>query len=438
MTEPLPPALPLDAYLRMPPASLAMKIARLGMGLLLVALLWASLSKVEEVATATGEVIPQEQIQSVQHLEGGIVEEIFVREGTRIVKGEPLLQLNMSNFTANKEEILVELESLRLKRVRLMAEAERENTLQWPEELKNTRIRLRETEKRAFDINHAKRESILASLRELIQQKELDVTQLQAERNSIARNVSVLESKLNISHNLLKDKLIPRIEHLQLESEAEEQRGRLQVLNISIPKSKAALAEAQEKLKMQELDFQTQAQEELSQVELDIARKTEMLGRATDQVQRTTIKSPITGIIKSLHSKTLGGVIKPGEVIMEIVPESDNLVIESKLNPNDIGFVKVGQDALVKMNTYDFTRYGGLRGKVIDVSAGSYVDEATGQTYFKVVIRTDKNHLGLEKTQLPITPGMQAVVDIKTGHKSILSYLLKPVLKITNEALRER
>ncbi len=412
--------------------------ARVIAGMFAAFLIWASFAKLEEVAVATGEVVPQEQIQTIQHLEGGIIEKILVNEGDRVEKGTPLLQLNLTPFMANKEELQIQQESLELKKARLQAEADGKDSLTFGAEFAKYREKLKHAEEQNFTGSQDQLASELAQLQEQVSQRELDRQQLLTERSSITNNLALLREKYKISSDLVKDKLTSRLDHLQLTSDMKELEGRLKVIGVAIPRATVALQEAQEKLKGARLAFRNKALKELSEVEQSIARIQEALNKASDQVARTSITSPITGIIKALKTHTIGGVIQPGEAVMDIVPESSNLIVEAKLNPNDVGFVRPGQPVLVKVNTYDYSRYGGLEGTVESVSADSLFDPQTHLPYFKVKIRTDKTWLGDTAGQFPITPGMQVTADIKTGSKSVISYLLKPVIKIREEAFRER
>ncbi len=240
-----------------------------------------------------------------------------------------------------------------------------------------------------------------------------------------------------MSSRLLEDELTPKIDHLRIEREVERLAGERKTLDTGMPRADAALAEARERIKEERLKFRRVAVEDMGKIDVAIAQSRETLAKATDQVVRSVIRSPIDGVVKSLRYHTIGGVVRPGEAIMEIVPTLDNLVIEAKLDPNDIGYVEIDQRAVVKINTYDFVRYGGLDASVIFLSADSHTD-ADGETYFRVFARTDKSYLGDEPGELPIAPGMQAQVDIHTGRKSVLTYMLKPILKLKSEAFRER
>lgn len=429
---------PLEPLVGYPPPSSYRIVARIVMASLTLFLIWACFARLQEVAVAEGEVVPQEQIQAVQHLEGGIIEKISVYEGDRVTAGQELIQLNVSAFIANKQELQINLEALLLKKLRLETEAEGEESLEMTEEMQSFRPQLVHAEKQVFSARKLELESRLQLLKEQMEQRRLDVQQLETERTSIFKNLGLLREKLHISTDLVKDNLTSKLDHLQLKGEVEELEGRLNIVKVAIPRAQASFKEAEERLRNERLIFRNDALNELTGVEGEIARTREMLNRAKDQVTRTTITSPIEGVVKSLKTHTIGGVVQPGDVIMEIVPISENLLIEAHLDPRDIGFVKVGQKALVKFLTYDYARYGGLNGEVISISADSHTDRQTGESYFLVKVRTDHNYLGSNATSFPITTGMQATADIHTGTKSVMEYILRPIIKIKNESFRER
>jgi len=204
-----------------------------------------------------------------------------------------------------------------------------------------------------------------------------------------------------------------------------------------VPRARAAVNESKQRMRESKIRFNREAREELGETEQEIARVKELLTLATEQGTRAEIKSPIDGVVKNLRYNTIGGVIRPGEPILEIVPTGENLVIESRLSPIDRGYVNEGQAAMVKISTYDFARYGGLEGTVIQLAPDTTIDE-NGQPYFRVIVQTDKNYLGAAEGILPIVPGMQATVDIHTGKKTVMDYLIRPVLKLRHEAFRER
>jgi len=402
-----------------------------------VLLTWANYAELEEVAVASGEVVPQGQVKVIQHLEGGIISQIFVTEGTIVEAGDLLLQLDRGITGSNRDEVQIELDGLILTRVRLVAESQG-TELVFPEAESARQPELVVAERQIFEGHKLEFASTITVLREQQRQRELDVRQIRAQLNSVRNNLALTLERFVMSEELLSEGLTPKIDHVQIKQEVEELQGEMEELKSAIPRAQASIAEASGRIKEEKLRAKRIALEEKSAVERRIAAAREKLSRATDQVVRSEITSPIAGVVQSMRHHTIGGVARPGEPLMEIVPTQERLVIEAKLNPTDIGYVRVGHKSLVKITTYDFSRYGGLEGKVVSISPDSHVDSATGQSYFRVIAETDKNYLGDGPGDLPIAPGMEATLDIHTGSKSVMQYLLKPVIKVKSEAFRER
>jgi adhesin transport system membrane fusion protein len=404
---------------------------------IVVLIVWANFAELEEVAVASGEVVPQGQVKVIQHLEGGIIGQIFVTEGTTVKAGDLLLQLDRGITGSNRDEIEIELDSLILTRVRLVAESQG-TELVFPEAQAARRPKMLQAERQTYESHNLELQSSVTVLREQQRQRELDLRQIRSQLNSTKKNLALTLERFVMSEDLLAVGLTPKIDHVQIEQEVEKLQGEMEELKSAIPRAQASIAEATERIKEEKLRATRIAREEMSAIERRIAEVREKLGRATDQVVRTKISSPIDGVVQSMRHHTIGGVARPGEPLMEIVPTQERLVVEAKLNPTDIGYVRVGQSSLVKISTYDFSRYGGLEGRVASISPDSHVDSATGQSYFRVIAETDKNYLGFEPGDLPIAPGMEATLDIHTGSKSVMQYLLKPVIKVRSEAFRER
>ncbi len=406
------------------------------MGLVFLLVLWANFAQLDEVAVAMGEVVPQGKIKVIQHLEGGIIEEIFVTEGVRVRQGQKLIQLDLATSGTNVKELQVRLDAQILIRARLLAEAEGK-TPKFPRDVAGRR-----TQQVVAEINNYKaRKRQLASkisvLAEQVRQRELEVNELESGKRTIARNLSLGRERLKMSASLLDQGLTARMEHLQLEAEVESLEGEMHGIESSVPRALAAISEAKRRITEEEDNFRSAARGELGKTEQAVGRITELLAEATGQAVRAEIKSPIDGVVQNTRYHTIGGVVSPGEPIMEIVPTGENLVIEARLSPMDRGYVREGHPAVVKISTYDFARYGGLEGEVVMVAPDSSTDEQ-GNPYFRVVVETEKTYLGLQVGQLSIMPGMQAQVDIHTGSKSVVEYLVKPVLKLKHEAFRER
>ena len=405
-------------------------------GALLLFLIWSFFAYLEEVSVAMGEVVPQGKVKVIQHLEGGIITEIHVQEGDLIRKGDELVQLDLGTGGVNKEELEVRLDALLLNRARLTSEANEEELI-LPPEIVEARPDMAAAARRSYFARIRGLSSRLSVLNDKLRQKELAVEELEKKLDNTKRNLALTHKRFNMSKSLLADKLTSKMDHLKLESEEQKLKGEMQTLMSSVPKAKAAMNETLSKIDEEKNAFKQESLEELGTVEQSIAQTLELLSKATDQGIRALIKSPIDGVVKNMTYNTIGGVVTAGEPIMEIVPIGENLVIEARLNPIDRGYVEENQDAVVKINTYDFVRYGSLDGKVIHVAPDSTTSQE-GETYFRVIVQTDKTHLGDKEGLYEITPGMEATVDIHTGEKSVIEYLIKPVLKMKHEAFRER
>ena len=412
--------------------------SRLVLLMLASALAWAFFAQFDEVAVATGEVVPQGQVKTIQHLEGGIIEKIFVAEGDHVKAGDPLVQLDLTSTNTSREEFAVKLDGLLLTAARLRAEAAgTDGDPQFPDDAAGRRPDLRRAEMHTYEARRTELDSTIRVLENQVRQRELEVKQLKAKRESNEKDITLGREELEISEKLLEQKLTGKFEHLKLQRDMESKEGEMAVLAQAIPRAESAVVEARERIEEERFKFRRRAQEELGDVEVQIAQTKEVLQRATDMVNRREIRSPIDGVVKSLAFHTIGGVVRPGETLMEIVPSQDRLVIEARLDPSKIGYVRVGQKVMAKISAYDFVRYGGLEGRVTRIAPDASTDE-NGQSYFRVVVETDKTYLQGVNERLNIGAGMQASVDIHTGRKSVLRYMLTPVLKLKSEAFQER
>ncbi|HLN22523.1 MAG TPA: HlyD family type I secretion periplasmic adaptor subunit, partial [Patescibacteria group bacterium] len=389
--------------------------------------------------TATGEVVPEGKVKLIQHLEGGIVRDIYVHDGDLVKEGQALIQLDLPVSAINRDELQVRLDGLNLTRARLLAEVEGK-PLVFPADEAKRQPALVEAERHSFEARKQNLAASLAVLDQQVLQRSLEVQELEAKQHSVASSLSIAREKLTMSTDLLKDGLTSKMEHVQLRSEVETLEGQLNTLHSSVPRAESALAETKRRVDEEKIKVNRAIEAELTDAELNLARNRELIAQASDQQRRAAITSPTDGIVKNMRQNTIGGVVRPGEPIMEIVPVHERLNIEAKVNPADRGYVAVGQPSLVKISAYDYTRYGGLAGKVVMVAADTTVGGGSGadaQPFYRVVIETDKSNLG-PNGELPITPGMQAQVDIHTGQRSVLRYLITPVLKLRHEAFRER
>jgi adhesin transport system membrane fusion protein len=414
-------------------------VGRVVMGMLTLLFIWSCFAMLDEVATANGEVVPEGKVKVIQHLEGGIVREISVHDGSMVKAGDTLVQLELPVSAVNKDELQVRIDGLNLSRARLRAEID-DKPLEFPPDEAKRQPALVEAERHNHEARLQNLKATLAVLDQQERQKTLEVQELEAKSRSVNSSLGLAREKLTMSNNLLKDGLTSKMDHVQAQNDVEALEGQANTLRSSVPKAQSAADEAKGRIEEEKIKFRRTCEAELSEVELNLARNRELMNQASDQARRATVTSPIDGIVKSLRANTIGGVVRPGEPIMEIVPTNDRLNIEAKVSPADRGYVTVGQTSTVKISAYDYTRYGGLEGKVVMVAPDTTTGSGSGpdaQPYYRVVIETDKSALG-ENGEFPITPGMQAQVDIHTGRRSVLRYLMTPVLKLRHEAFRER
>ncbi len=399
-------------------------------------LVWAYFSTLPQSASVDGFIQPEGAVKVVQHLEGGIVQELFVREGNTVTEGQPLMQLQLGTQSQNREELSARLDGLFLSQARLKAEASGQ-PLAFPADLEARRPDLTATERRTYEARQNERGSTGQLLQQQIQQRELEIKEFQSKKASLQRELGSVEQKFKIAKDLLKDGLTTRTEYLQLEQDMEKIKGEIGVADVAIPRTQAALREAQEKAREDQFKGRTVANTELGKIEQDIARTTELLQSASAQAQRTVVLSPVAGTIKKMAVNTIGGVVRPGDPIIEIVPSDQKLIIDAKLKPIDVGFVAEGQEALIKVSSFDFSRYGGVDGRVVRVAPDSTVDDK-GNAFYRVIIEPDRNFIGNQAGEHDLKPGMMAQVNIVTGQQSVLDYLMKPVLKLRYESFTER
>ncbi len=426
----------LEELIRTTPIKAGRPLAWAVMIMLAAGTVWTYFTILPEVAVAIGSVVPAGQVRSVQHLEGGVVTAIYVKDGDLVEAGQSLVQVELAPNANNPEELRARLDGLVLTRTRLQAESRGEQPI-WPQDIVLRQPNIALAEMQSYESRRAELDTTVAVLQHQSDQRKLEVSEYQSQLKSLLAELDLATQKFKMQEDLVKNALVTRVEYLETQRSVQQLQGQVNTIQVSIPRAQSAYDESQQKIEETRLQFRRTVQTDLGQAEVDIARTQQQLTLATRQQDRTTVASPITGIIKNIKIRSIGDVIKPGDKIMEVVPVAENLVIEAHLSPVDRGYVKEGQEATVKVTSYDFTRYGGLEGRVTRVAADADLDEK-GVPYFLVVVVTAKNFLGSEQSPLPISAGMQASVDIKTGTKSVLEYLIRPVLKIRYEAFHER
>lgn len=403
---------------------------------LIAALVWAHFAVLEEVTTGEGKAIPSSKVQVIQNLEGGIVSEIFVREGQVVNKGDTLLRLDDTRFLSNQGETEADRLALVARIERLSAEAEGRAPV-LAEEITRDAPQLAEDELALYRSRQQRLQSEQRTLGEQLRQKEQELAEFRSKAAQYRSSLGLLQQELNMSQPLVASGAIAEVEMLRLRRSAVEMRGSLDATNLAIPRAEAAMAEIKSKVQESELTFRADAFKELNETRTQLQKITASSVAIQDKVTRTTVTSPVRGVIKQLKVNTIGGVVQPGSDMLEIVPLDDSLLIEAKVRPQDVAFLHPGQKAMVKFTAYDYTIYGGLKANLELISADTITDEE-GNSFYLIQVRTEKSHLGSEANPLLIIPGMVASVDIITGEKSVLAYLLKPVLKARSEAMRER
>ncbi len=404
------------------------------LSLLAALVVWAWFAELEEVTTGEGRVIPSSQIQIVESLEGGLVADIFVSEGDVVDQGEALVRIDDTGFASNLGELEQQRTALLLKAQRLEAEA-RGTDLIFEKSVVELPVAARELA--LFEARRTALDRELSVVDEQLSQRRLEKVELETRLKSTFQTSELLDEELRRARALAEAGAYPKMDLLGLEREA--QRGTLdvEVLNASIPRAEAAIDEAIARRESSVLGFRAKAYEDLTLTLTELTVLEETIKAATDKVQRTVLRSPVRGIINKLPVGTIGAVVSPGETISEIVPLNDTLLIEARIRPQDVAFLYPGQDSRIRVTAYDYTIYGDLPGKVERISADTIADEE-GNTFYRVILRTDKNYLGEETNNLPIIPGMIVSASILTGNKTVFDYLLKPVIKARSEAFRER
>ncbi len=400
-----------------------------------VALVWAHYTSLDEVTVGEGKVIPSSQVQQIQNLEGGILKEINVKVGQVVDSGQVLMTIENTEALSSLREQQAESINLRVRATRLQAESYGVK----PEFDAQVMKEYPQVVSREMDLYKNRLESLRtnqSSFQQQIEQRKQEIVELQAKLDNLKQSYAFSKEELSLTRPAF-EQGVSRVELLQLERQVNQLQGDREATQLAIPRARSALKEAQSKLEESDAKFRADAQEDLTTVKSKLDQLRESNVSLEDKVSRTQVRSPVKGIVKQLQINTVGGVIKPGMSLLEIVPIEDSLLIEAKVRPENIGFIQPDMSAVVKLSAYDFAIFGGLHGVVENISADTILDEE-GNSFYLVRVRTDKNHLGREEAPLPIIPGMQATVDIITGKKTLLDYLLKPILKAKQNALRER
>ena len=402
-----------------------------------VFVLWASFATLNETARGEGQIIPAGEVQVIQNLEGGIVDEFFVHEGESVKKDQPIMRLRdvgaNSDFGSNQARYLGLMAAI----TRLQAEVEGKATVEFPPDVIKGAPKSVTEELAAFRANQDKLRGQTRVLEEQLVQRKQEVSELTTRAADLAAVIKLSRQEKSMIEPLVARGSAPQIELVQLERGIREKQTELNGVYEAIPRANGAIAEAQARIAEIKTTTIAQSQNDLATKMAEMSTVKETLGALEDRKDRTEIKSPVNGTIKDFKINTVGGVVKPGDPIVEIVPMDDNLLVEAKIKPSDIARLRPDMPAMVKITAYDFTIYGGLKGKVVDISADTIKNEK-GESFYRVKVRTDENSLKRKGEILPIMPGMVATVDILTGHKTVMEYLLKPFVKTMQNSMNEK
>jgi membrane fusion protein, adhesin transport system len=401
---------------------------------------WASWAELDEVTRGEGRVVPAGRNQVVQSLEGGIVEAIHVRAGDHVNKGDVLLRIDDTGFSSDLGELLAKEASLRTKLVRLRHELEGDASVppDFPSELRELAPDTVAAELELYSIRRRSLAGQRSVLEERVQQRRRELAETAVNEARITANLELAREEEALKEPLAERGVVPRTDVIRLQREIADLEGQFAGSREQRPRLEAAIREAEGQVEELELRFREEAQAEFSQATAEFSIVRESMRSARDRVVRTEVRAPVSGIVNELNVNTIGGVVRAGENLVEIVPLEDLLRVEVKVRPSDIAFVHPDQPALVKISAYDFSIYGGLEGAVEKISADTSVDEDTREVFYLVTVRTEDSELGSGAEKMSIIPGMVASVDIMTGKKTVLDYLLKPINKAREQALRER
>ncbi len=403
-------------------------------GVFVVALLWAAFAKVDEVSRGEGKVIPSGQNQHLQSLDGGVVSEILVREGEVVKKGQLLLKVDNTRFVSSLRENQAQYLSLLAKAARLRAIAE-EKPLEMPPEVQKQAPEIALQELNLYNSYRMELDASLSIAKQQQMQRSQELQEVKARYEQASQSYNLTAKELAVTRPLKDVGAVSDVDLMRLERDVARYRGERDQASAQMPKIRSAIDEASRKTQEVELMFRNKASADLSETMSKINSLSEGSVALEDKVKLSEVRSPTNGEVKRLYVNTIGGVVQPGKDIVEIVPRDQSLLLETRMSPRDIAFLHPGQKAIVRYSAYDYTIYGGMEGQVETISADTVTDEK-GNAFYIVKVRTKGAALGEDK--LPIIPGMVAQVDIMTGKKTILSYLLKPVLRAKAEALRER
>lgn len=399
--------------------------------------LWAWKSSLAVVSVAEGEVVPASQVKTIQHLEGGIVREIKVREGDRVKTGQSMIVLESTASGADVGELRTRIAGLQIEIARLEAAASNAHKPEFPAKLKKSHPHLISEAIQLFDSRKTRLNDEFASQQAIISQRQQDIQEITARIKNQRNSLKLQKEQIAISEDLLKEQLTNRYKHLDLLKEVTRLTGAIEQDKVALQRAGSALKQARANRDSIRSKFAEDARSKLDTARRQLEEFTPRLAKFEDSLKRTILRSPVDGVVKTLHVVTIGGVVRAGDPVVDVVPAGDRLIIEAKLKTQDIGYVRAEQSARITLASSDAMRFDNLEGKVLAVSPDTITGQ-DGQPYYKVRIETARNHFRRGTNRYDLFPGMQVLTSIHTGERTVMEYILDPFLNAGDTALRER
>ncbi|MEQ8177300.1 MAG: HlyD family type I secretion periplasmic adaptor subunit [Amphiplicatus sp.] len=429
--------LAIDDALPIEPAKAAKILLYVIAGLFVLAFVWAATARLDRVTRGQGRVVPSNQLQEVQYLEGGIVKEILVKAGQQVKAGEILVRLDPTQFNAEFAQGREGFNLAAARVRRLSAEAEQKD-LAFSEELLSAAPDVAADERSLYEARMAELNASLEVEGSKLAQRKQSLEDAKVARDYAQQSLDLASEELAMMKPLVAKGIEPQIELLRTRQRESTARGEVHRAEIAVERAAAEVAEAENEMIRIRRTFTANVADELSKAKAEYGELSGGLPAIRDKVERTEVRAPIDGVVNRVLVSTIGGVVQPGETIVEIVPSEDSMVVEARIKQDDIGFLSIGQAARVKLSAYDSGVYGALDAKIESISADAIEDEKTGDRYYLIKVRTDQNVIRTKGGDLQILPGMGAEVDILNGKRTVLAYILKPLVEVQNKALREQ
>lgn len=436
MNDDMPFINPVDAALARRPPQGGRRLSIAVCVLFVVLTIWAGLAELDEVIHAEGHVIASQRTQTLQNLEGGILRAILVRENQIVEKGTPLARLDNEMAESSYRDAMKRATDHQAAIIRLDAEIAGKVPV-FPDEMRNKYPQVVADQMSTYEARLQQNKSEMSLLESQFEQRKQDVEEQISRKKSLDKSLAIATEQRNIAEPLVRRRNYSRVDFLGLEQRVVQLQGEVESLASSLPKTQAAMEESRQRMVFRKAELDAATTEEINKRRAELNSLQETISAGSDRVTRTEVRAPVRGTVKQIYIHTVGGVIKPGEPIMDIVPLNDNLLIEARVRPSDVAFLRPGQKAVIKFSAYDFSIYGGMEATLEHISADT-IEDKRGEFHYLAQLKTRTNALTYRNEPLPIMPGMMATVDILTGKKTVLNYILKPILKAKQNALRER